>query len=228
MINKPLIFAVLCAAFAVAHAEPVVGSTAGAWVNPLPGTATTTGEGSSFFTWGTPSASTPANSLTFTGGAFSSATETKFKVGTVAYYNGSTNNNIDSVALSLTLNFGNPALGPIVSNYVFNVITTTNTSDPVASADYLDLPSGFSATSFDIDGTTYNVQLLDFENIVGDGFLTSTPLQLHVEEGGSASADLFAIVTTNTGVPEPQSLGLVLAGFGAMGLTMRRRSRVGA
>ena len=88
----------------------------------------------------------------------------------------------------------------------------------------LDLPTTFSTTSFPIGSTTCNVKPTGFEDIVGDGFLTSDDTALHVREGGTASADLFAEVTTQTAaVPEPQNMALMFAALGMTGLVARRR-----
>lgn len=208
-------------------ADPVSGTVSGAWVNPTPSGSpiVATGVGTSTFTWGEPDGG-KANSVGFKSSSFSSTTETKFKVGTITYFNGTTASGTtpDTVDLALTLNFANPALGPVTSDYTFKLVSTPNTDDPNASADYLYLPTAFSATSFLIDGVTYNVKLADFEHIVGDGFLPSDEFSLHVREGGTASADLYAVVTTQTAaVPEPQNLALMLAGLGMVGLVVRRR-----
>lgn len=226
----PLALAAALAATAFpSFADPVSGNTSGVWVHPVPSAPpiVTGGVGTPVFTWGTPDG-TPANQVAFDklGGTFSSTTETPFKVGKITYFNGTTASGTtpDSVDLALTLTFLNPALGSITSDYTFKIVTTTNTSDPDASADYLYLPTAFSTTSFLIGGTTYNVKLTGFSDIVGDGFLASDDLALHVREGGTASADLFAEVTTQTSaVPEPQNLALMLAGLGMMGLVARRR-----
>ena len=212
-----------------AAADPVSGTTSGVWVDPTPSAApiVTTGVGTADFTWGNP-LGTPPNRLTFsaTPGGFASVTETPFKVGSISYFNGTTNigTTPDSIDLALTLDFVDPAIPAVTSDYTFKLVSTLNTSDPDASADYVFLPSAFSTTTFVIGGTTYNVKLTGFENVVGDGFLTSDALSFHVRELGTASADLFAVVTTEVAVvPEPQNVALLLAGIGMIGLVARRR-----
>ena len=212
-----------------ALAQPVDGSTTGDWVNPTPSAppVVTTGVGTSTFTWGDGTGfGTGPNSLSFESAAFSGLLESPFKVGKITYFNGTTalGTTPDSVDLSLSLNFTTPALPPVVGSYAFNLVTTPNTSDPDASADFVYLPGLFSSTDFLIGGTTYRVKLVGFEDIVGDGFLTSDALQLHVREGGTASADLFAVVTTQP-IPEPQTYALLLAGLAALTVAVRRRER---
>ena len=224
----------VCALSAVAlhaHADAVSGSTGGRWVNPSPtgGSIVTTGVGTSTFGWGDGTGfGVGANRLAFAGVGFASITETPFKVGTVTYFNGTTalGTSPDSVQLALDLDFATPAIGHVVSNYTFGLVTTPNTSDPDASADYVFLPSAFSTTSFLIGSTTYNVKLTGFQNIVGDGFLASDASQLHVREGLTARADLYAVVTTQTAaIPEPETYALMLAGLAAVTGVARRRAR---
>jgi hypothetical protein len=213
-----------------AVADPVSGTTSGVWVNPTPGPGiVTTGVDTPSFTWGDGSAAaTGPSSVDFAAasGGFSTVTETPFKVGTITYFNGTTalGSTPDSVQLALRLDFLSPTIPSVVSNYTFDIVTTPNTGDADGDADFLNLPSAFSTTSFVIGTTTYNVKLTGFSDIVGDGFLASDDLALHVREGGTASADLFAVVTTEVAVvPEPQSIALLLAGLGMVGGMARRR-----
>jgi PEP-CTERM motif len=214
----------LLAIFASARAADVEGNTGGTWVNPLPEDAVTTGIGTSSFTWGTGVDSAPS-SLSFLGTSFSESFEARFKVGSIRYFNGAIFDAASSIELALSLAFTTPALSPIVSNYNFELVNTDNTGDPIASADFVNLPSAFSNTSFFIGPTEYRVKIVGFDNIVGDGFLLSNPLQFHVREQGTASADLFAIVTTQA-VPEPSTYALMLLGL--LGVAAVRRSQVRA
>ena len=213
---------------APAIAADVTGSTSATFVNPGPVGTVTTGVGTNVFTYGMGS---PPNELTFTGSTFSSPIETPFKVGSLYYYNGSTTvgTTPDSVDLSLSLNFTSPALPTVVSTFALNLVSTPNSGTADQNADYVYFPSSFSSTSFLIGTTTYNIKLTGFGNIVGDGFLSSNSAELHVRENSSATADLFAIVTTQTAagaVPEPATWLMMIVGMGAIGFVARRRSNV--
>lgn len=101
-------------------------------------------------------------------------------------------------------------------------------------ADYVNLPSTFTPTIFNIGGTSYTVKLIGFENVVGDGFLASSGTQLHVREGLSATADLYAEVTTDTSgaigaVPEASTWAMMILGFSGVGfMAYRRRNQSSA
>ncbi|GGI18601.1 choice-of-anchor K domain-containing protein [Bradyrhizobium guangdongense] len=215
-----------------AKAADVEGSSSGIFVNPLPVGATTTGVGTNNFTYGQ-TIDVPTR-LTFTGNpSFASAFEVPFYVGTLFYHNGaiSLGTQATSVDLQLATNFTTPsALGLVTSTFTLGLVTTPNTSDPIASADFVNLPSTFTPSIFNIGGTNYTVTLVDFQNVVGDGFLSSSSTQLHVIEGGSATADLYAEVTRDTsgvigGVPETSTWVMMLIGFAGVGFASYRNRK---
>jgi PEP-CTERM motif len=215
-----------------AHAADVAGSTDATFVNPQPAGATTTGVGTNTFTYGLPSG--PATELTFTGNAaFSSSFNTKFYAGTLFFHNGviALGTEATSVDLALASHFTTPgALGTVVSTFTLALVTTPNTDDPIASADFVNLPGSFTPSIFNIAGTNYTVAPVDFENVVGDGFLGSSGTQLHVIEGGDAHADLYVVVTSDTsgvtpGVPEPSTWAMMLIGFAGLGFASYRNRK---
>jgi len=218
------IFALTC--FPVLAAD-VEGSTSGTFINPVggPGMATT-GVGTSTFTYGTGASSDP-NKLSFAGvNPFLSPFETPFKVGTLTYFNGATvqGSEATSVTLSLLLNFTTPSLGAVSNSFSLNLVSTPNTGTDEQQADYVYFPSSFGSSTFDIAGTVYTVKLVDFENITGNGFLDSNSTQLHVLEQGTASADLFAEVTSRVPtVPEPSTWAMMMIGFAGLGWFAYRR-----
>lgn len=201
-----------------------MGSSAGVFLNPVgPATMVTTGTGTSSFTWGN---GAPPSSLSFAGGAFSTPGESLFTVGTLTYYNGAivAGTQADMVDLYLTLAFTNPA-GIIENfNYTLGLINTLNTGDPIASADYVTLPS-VSNTVFTAGGIDYTLRL-EFGNFSGASF--GGPNEFRVLEGQTASVQILGNITTNlAGVPDGGStltmLGLALASLAAV----RRQSRKG-
>lgn len=209
----------------VLAADPVVGTSSGTWVDPTPPSATVSGVGTPTFSWGRTTANSIDDLLTFTPVAgFSGTAGTPFKVGSVFYQNGAifAGSQANSVSLQLDLNFSTPSFGPVTGKYVFDLVSTPNNSNPDQSADIINLPALSSSTSFVIGATQYQVKLSGFQNVVGDGFLTSSNSQFHVREQLSATADLYAVVTAQP-VPEPATYGMMLAGLGVLGLLARRR-----
>lgn len=211
-----------------AAAVDVSGTTSGTWVNPVPAVGiTSTGLGTANVTFGSPADEVGPNAFAFSGTAFSSPTEVAFKVGSMRYYNGTTaaGSNPGTFDLALTLSFADAAIGNVASNFTFQLESTTNGGeDPDADADFVTLPSPFSATTFTIGSTSYTVKFTGFQNVMGDGFLTSDASVLHVREGSFATADLFASVTTKVAaIPEPQTYALMGMGLAAMAWVARRR-----
>lgn len=216
----------------VARADlPIAGSASGIFVDPVPSgpPIVVSGVGTSTFTWGETGFGTGPNSLSFAADPFSTTTETPFKIGTLTYFNGTTGSgtNPNTVNLSITLNFSTPPAGVQSSSFTLSLVSTPNTNDPIASADYVYFPSAYSSTIFTINGTQYTLMLTGFENVTGSaGFLGSNGnTEFHVEEGGTASADLYGEVTSNlTGVPEPSTFLISVVGAGGMiAYGLRRR-----
>jgi hypothetical protein len=206
---------------------PIEGTTSGVFVNPVPISATTTGVGTNNFTFG---ASSPTvNRFTFAAVPFNTQTGNDFLLGTFTYVNGATvaGTTIDFVDLQIGLNFTTPSVGLQTSSFSLNSISTLNVGTPNENADFVLLPSSFSPSVFTLSDTQYTLQLLGFRNVMGDGFLTSTNMQLHVREDSRASAQLFGRVTsdltgTPTTVPEPSSI-LSLIGTAISALLLRRK-----
>lgn len=211
------------------QADVVSGTATATFQNPVPGSAVTTGVGTSNFTFGTPAGvGSFSSALSFVGGAFNGVTDTPFLVGTLTFLNGAIAFGTEATAvdLALSLNFAAPGLGVVPSTFTLGLITTPNTSDPDASADFVTLPTSFGGSSFVIGSTTYHVQLTGFDNIVGDGFLGSDSTQLHVREGSSATAQLFAEVTSRVApVPEPSTWAMMFIGFAGVGFMAYRQAR---
>lgn len=208
-----------------AQAAPVEATSSGVFSSPLPAGALYAGVGTSNFAWGD-QLSAQRNRVVFSGSTISSALDTNFVIGNLVYSNGtsSTGTSVESFNLKLSIAFSNPGVGTVDFVFPFTVTTTDNTSDPNASADYLDLPSLLSSSSFLIGSDLYTVRLVGFSDVVGDGFLSSSVTQLHVREDLSASANMVARVERDTRtVPEPSALSLAALALVGGGLTLRRK-----
>lgn len=209
------------------------GDSTGTFVNPQPATGiTVTGVGTSTFTWGLGEGS-PPNKLTYASTAFSGVpAETPFQIGTLTYFNGTTEigTTPNSIDLNLVVNFTDPAGVNQNFDYTMQLISTPNTGDAQQNADYVIL-STFPSTTFTVDGVTYTMALgFQGTSSGGFGFLQGSN-EFFVEEGKTASADLFGTITTDiTGVvPEANTdfAGvLMLLPFGAGAASMFRNRRL--
>jgi hypothetical protein len=226
MIRRTVLAMVLVLGTGRAFAD-FAGTSTGIFANPFgdPATnpdSTTTGAGTSFFTWGV---GAPPSSLGFAGGLFSTPPETTFKVGTLTYFNGGINSGTgaDSVDLDLELSFTDPTGLDKTFSYTLGLINTPNLGvSPEDDADIVTLPV-VPTTTFVADGNTYTLAL-SFANFSASSFGGSN--QFQVFEQATATVDIVGKITTNlNGVPDNGST-LALAGGALLALAgLRRRVR---
>jgi hypothetical protein len=193
--------------------------------------------GAAAFQWGTPSSTSSyphASALWFQPLAVSNAVaEATFDLGYLYYRNGTIKSDSGAswVDLAMTLSFSQPlGLDPISVVFGNELVNTTNSYDPAASADIVSLKNLAAPLNFkDSAGNQYYLELtfkVDPDTI--DGTL-STQEQFHVFEGTQGRATLLGRFTvdpigslgTNGVVPEPNSA--LLGGIGLLILLRRRR-----
>lgn len=157
------------------------GTVAASFVNPAPSTAVVSGVGTSSFAWGEGQPSW----LSFTPKSFNSKPNEVFSVGTLHYFNGVIHAGTEANSIDLLFDylFDNALENNQQLSAGLSLINTLNTSDPVASADYVSFTSGGFTSAF------------------------------NVFEGASASADLYAKFVSGSVIPSsvPGNSGKSLA-----------------
>lgn len=195
--------------------------------------------GSSAFQWGKATSSGSfnykhASALWYTPLAVNNAqAEQSFTIGYLNYRNGtiSTNTGASSVDLSLNLSFSSPlGIAGITKNYTLNLLNTTNNgTDPIGSADIVDLGNTYQPLQFtDANGNRYYLELtFRPDQTTIDGTL-STPEQFRVFEGAQGAAELVGRFTTSpigSGiVPVPEPSSFLLSALGSLLMFRRRRA----
>ncbi|WP_395752426.1 choice-of-anchor K domain-containing protein [Prosthecobacter sp.] len=137
------------------------------------------------------------NSLTFTPATFGSiAPNTWFDFGAMQILNGTTfyNSEASGVTLSVNLNLTQPSVN-VTTHVDLGLVSTTNTSDRLASADIVQLLNPTTDFTVNIDGVQYRLELqwvsLDPSSSVVQGN------NLLVFEGATAAVELRARFTSN-------------------------------
>ena len=142
-----------------------VGNATATFNSPSPTCppATCSGIGTSSIAWGTGS----PGGMSFTGTSFAPKVGDAFSLGTISYTNGSTEfgSAIDGISLDIGLEFTNVPELNFLYHAGLSITNTPNTTDPIASADFVTFSAGSFSNSF------------------------------HVLEGASATADLMAKLT---------------------------------
>ncbi|WP_395740209.1 choice-of-anchor K domain-containing protein [Prosthecobacter sp.] len=137
------------------------------------------------------------NSLSFTPAAFGNiAPNTWFDFGAMQILNGTTfyNSEASGVTLSVNLNLTQPTVN-VTTHVDLGLVSTTNTSDRLASADIVQLLNPTTDFTVNIDGVQYRLELqwvsLDPSSSVVQGN------NLLVFEGANANVELRARFTSN-------------------------------
>ena len=175
-----------------AWAGPVTsfsGFATGVFSNPVgPAGFTSTGIGTNSFSWGTPNPT--SSSVTFVGnsnivipgtppgavyGSANQANRPTFSLGTLTYVNGTTQLGTEAtgVQLDTTVTFTVPfQTAPATLHAMFGINTTPNTTDPIASADQLNLLTNLSTVTFTTpDGVTTGIEPVGFKEATPTGFV---------------------------------------------------------
>ncbi|NEP61836.1 MAG: PEP-CTERM sorting domain-containing protein [Symploca sp. SIO2G7] len=185
---------------------------------PTPSTGVVfSGVGTNTFSNGTPVTGSSANIFTVDGLNFSTTENTQFAVADLTYTNGQTvtGTNIDTVPVTLSLDFITPSISSQSFTFTFDLDLTPNTTgDPVLDADTLSVVDVFSTTNFNVGGDLFTLKLLGFSNDSGATINNVFTLP----EDATTTSQLFASITAATpqGVPEPSLTALLLLGAGAM------------
>ncbi|WP_395746714.1 choice-of-anchor K domain-containing protein [Prosthecobacter sp.] len=137
------------------------------------------------------------NSLSFTPASFNSITpNTWFDFGAMQILNGTTfyNSEASGVTLTVNLNLTQPAIS-VTTHIDLGLVSTTNTSDRLASADIVQLINPTTDFTVTIDGVQYRLELswvsLDPSASVVQGN------NLLIYEGATAAVELRARFTSN-------------------------------
>jgi hypothetical protein len=211
------------------EASQVIGSDSGVFVNPNPNGSpiVTGGVGTSTFTWGQAGFGTGPNELKYTASnPINGLTETPFTLGKLTYFNGTTSvgTTPNTVDMKITLNLTQPGVVTKDFTFTLSLESTPNTGSADDNADFVFFPSIFSSETFTAGAQTYTLKLTGFGGVTGDGFLVSSSSELHVREGGTATANLMGVVTTNLSpVPEPSTIIAACTAVPMVLLVARRR-----
>ena len=184
-----------------------IGQVTGSFTDSSPSNAVTNGIGTPTFSWG----SGDPSSLSFSGAAFNTNPDTVFNLGTLTFRNGviSGGSGADSVTFNALVNFDNIPEKNFTLPSVFTLINTSNTDDPVASADQV-LIGDWGYTFNVLEGNTASVNVLAklTTTLSGTAAGVESGAALSSERGFNPSPDY---ILTVVGLSDPTSGGFVTA-----------------
>lgn len=211
--------------------KATAGTTSAVFTNPAPGSAVTTGVGTNTFSWGTGEQS----QLSFAGRSFDTVPNTPFVLGTLSYHNGTIvgTSGADSVDFTTSINFANVPEKNFDISSRFLINNTTNTADPIASADSVSLgrwPFIFNV----LEGASASVNILARFTTTLSGSPSGTNAAPFSDDPFDLSPnyelEIIGLIDPSEGgfvtgaVPEPSTYGLVAA-FALAGLAYFRKRR---
>ena len=175
----------------------------GKWAEPIPGedypSPVFAGVDTHSFKWGAPFYSgTYPNELSFVIDPFSTQLNKKFKVGDLIYFNGSvdTDTGVELVPLDIELELYGPIRRTKSFEFDFDIVTTTNTSNPEESADFVFPINKVTDNSFRYKGKNYTIRLLGFSQDKGRTFTQ----EFRVLEDARTTAGLYARIELDKGI----------------------------
>jgi len=137
------------------------------------------------------------NSLSFTPSSFGNITpNTWFDFGRMQILNGTTfyNSEASGVTLTVNLNLTQPAIN-VTTHIDLGLVSTTNTSDRLASADIVQLINPTTDFTVTIDGVQYRLELSWVSLDPGSSVVQGNNLLVY--EGATAAVELRARFTSN-------------------------------
>lgn len=179
----------------------LVGSTVGEFSNPAGSSQLVTnlspGQASSYFEWGDGNGSGLSESwLEFKGATFGNIVDgQQFNIGTLDYYNGTILAGTGATAVDfevqLTLDINGQTFNPYF-DFAFDLINNPNTTDEIASADFVYLDDARSSRTLVFNDYEFEFKI-EFGKSSAQGFTFVD--QFHVLEDKKASAELFGTFT---------------------------------
>jgi hypothetical protein len=211
------------------------GVSSGMWGKPDPGSinndSTFTGVGTDFFTWGLPYPDdkrfgTPANSLKFAGGGFTTGVDSLFKIGDLTYFNGTVafGTSVEKVPFSLKVGLNSPSKADEIFDFDFNLRNTPNTSEnPIDNADSVYITPKLNNRTFAYKGNKYTLELTGFSQ---DGGLTNLK-EFRVLEGATTTAAIYGKISALPPVQPPGRIPEpgVVGGLSCLGIYMLTRRK---